>query len=767
MYELNRLGWHSFQKLCHTIAGEILGQTVESFPDSNDGGRDGAFTGKWKTVGEEDLRGPFVIQCKHKSQEGRSLTQSDISEELSKIEKLVKSGRCRSYILMTNAGVSGTQREKMCDRIKSKGVEYVRVFDYTWICRQIQEKKRLRMLVPRMYGLGDLSQILDDRAYEQAISILESMRDDLAKVVVTDAYARADKAVLEHRFVLLIGEPASGKTTIASLLSLAAFDQGDASILKLDNPEDVAKHWNPNEPSQFFWFDDAFGVTQYDQSLVNRWNQVLPRFHAMLRRRATIVMTSRDYIYNRAREQLKEPTFPLLRESQVVVDVRELSIQEKEQILYNHIRMGDQTQAYRTKIKQHLHDVANHPGFIPEIARRLGSSLFTKNLLVTASNIRRFVERREGVLQDIIKGLDNDSRAALALIYIRNGGLESPISPRPSERMLLDRMGSSYGGCSTAIEAMNGSLARSSLVNGDRVWQFSHPTVGDAYAATIVHKHELLEVLLQGGEPENLLNIVTCGEVGIENAVVVPKSFFSLMMQKLGRLEEIESSSTAPSSLEAKRLLFYFLAYRCSKEFLSLYLNQNQELPTLISRPRLMLEVVPEVPLAIRLHEFGLLPENQRKAIVASISNYALEGDDASALTNDGIRSLFTDHEYAELIDRLKIELLPRLEEVRIMWEEYFDPTERAMPDEHMDPLLEFLDSLLVTFGKDQDIARQIEHESDLVSHWIANCEWDNSEWDNSEWEEFESFPRQPESIRSAGETRSARSIFDDIDAEM
>lgn len=47
------------------------------------------------------------------------------------------------------------------------------------------------MLVPRVYGLGDLSQILDKRAYTQARAILESLREDLAKVVVTDAYRRA------------------------------------------------------------------------------------------------------------------------------------------------------------------------------------------------------------------------------------------------------------------------------------------------------------------------------------------------------------------------------------------------------------------------------------------------------------------------------------------------------------------------------------------------------------------------------------------------
>jgi hypothetical protein len=45
MYDLYNLSWHSFQELCLTITRGILGQTVESFLDSSDVGKDGAFAG--------------------------------------------------------------------------------------------------------------------------------------------------------------------------------------------------------------------------------------------------------------------------------------------------------------------------------------------------------------------------------------------------------------------------------------------------------------------------------------------------------------------------------------------------------------------------------------------------------------------------------------------------------------------------------------------------------------------------------------------------
>jgi len=113
MYDLHNLGWNSFQQLCHTIVGQVLGQTVESFLDSNDGGRDGAFAGQWNPTGHTDLSGRFVIQCKFTSRMNYNLRTSDLADELAKIKKLVAQGLCDSYVLMTNAGISGKRSEEI------------------------------------------------------------------------------------------------------------------------------------------------------------------------------------------------------------------------------------------------------------------------------------------------------------------------------------------------------------------------------------------------------------------------------------------------------------------------------------------------------------------------------------------------------------------------------------------------------------------------------------------------------------------------------
>jgi hypothetical protein len=755
MYELHNLGWNSFQQLCLTIAREILGQTVQSFLDSGDGGRDGAFTGTWKRNEQEDLEGRFVIQCKFTSRSNYLLRLSDLTDEVKKVKRLVARGLCDSYLLMTNAGLSGKRGEQIEAVLRKAGVKHVAILGSSWIEQQIHEKTHLRMLVPRVYGLGDLSKILDDRAYRQARAILESMREDLAKVVVTGAYQRAATALDKHGFVLLVGEPAAGKTTIASMLAMAAVDKWGALMLKLDDPGTVADRWDPDEPSQFFWVDDAFGVQQYENFLVHRWNHVLPQIKTMLRRGAKIVMTSRDYIYNSARNDLKESAFPLLKESQVVIDVHDLSLEEKRQILYNHLKLGRQPREFLSAVKPHLEAVAAHIRFIPETARQLSDPLFTKGLYIWRHALEEFVEKREQLLHEVLQGLDRHSKAALALIYMRNDSLGSPITLKSSEEEALQRLGSDLGNCIKALDALNGSLVLHSAASGSAVWRFKHPTIGDAYALILVQNPELLGVYIQGSAPEKLVEQVTCGDVRIERAVMVPNALFTLV---LARLREFPKSraykSGSLASWGSKWALYGFLARRCAKEFLKLYIEDTPGLLDRISEPGLMLSAMSEVDLVVRLHTLKLLPEQYRRRFIETVSQYAADGDDLAAMSNKSIRSVFGDSEFDELKRRVRSELLPRLDDVRRNVQSNHYSSES--PEEHMSSLMESFDTLKEHFADDQEAAGIIDRETRYANEWIG---------ENTP-EEPKRKPRKLGKVETADRPDGARSIFDDIDED-
>lgn len=405
-YELHTLGWKAFQTLCSTIVGEIWGQTVQGFFDSHDGGRDGAFYGSWVSPQGETLSGSFTVQCKFTADPNKQLRPSDFTEELPKAKRLAIRGLADNYFVFANANAKGTGDEETRKMFESiPGIKHCAVYGREIISRFIRESSRLRMLVPRIYGLGDLGQILDQRACDQAREILSALGDDLGKFVITEPYKRSAKALVEHGFVLLLGEPACGKSTIAAALAIGALDEWDCSTVKIRNAEDFRRFWNPHEPRQFFWVDDAFGVTQFEWPTGPAWNAVFPHMQAAIRQGARVLFTSRDYIYRFARQHLKETALPVLKESQVVIKVEDLSREEREQILYNHIRLGDQPPACRGLLKPFLPSVAKHVRFSPEIARRLGNPLFTRRLVVSSSGLDEFVGKPLELLREIVRTL--------------------------------------------------------------------------------------------------------------------------------------------------------------------------------------------------------------------------------------------------------------------------------------------------------------------------------------------------------------------------
>jgi len=740
-YELESLGWKAFQDLCSTIISEVLGQTVQSFLSSRDGGRDGAFHGTWTAPHGAGISGSFTVQCKFTSRKNASLSLADLEDELHKARRLAARGLADNYILMTNHSVSGRAEEDIRDAFLAiKGIRSFLPFGAEWITLKIRESSRLRMLVPRVYGLGDLSQILDERAYGQAREILSWMGDDLAKFVITDAHRKAANALIKPGFVLLLGEPASGKSTIAATLALGALDWWDCSTLKVRNAEEFVQHWNSNEPHQFFWVDDAFGALQYQRPMANDWSTAFPHMSAAIKKGTKILFTSRDYIYRAAEQDLKTTAFPLMRESQVIIQVQKLTDAEKAQILYNHIKLGDQPNAFKTQVKPFLPGVAASPRFLPEVARRLGGPLFTKNLPLSVQAITDFVERPLAFMVDVIRNLDCECRAALALIFMREGLVRSPMALTKEESEALECLGATKAGVREALKAMNGSLVRFIKAKARR-WTFRHPTIGDALAEVIAEDPELVDIYLAGVSPDKLLSEVTCGAVGIQGArLVVPPRAYDLVLRKLDRVKELSR-------------VFWFLSYRSDRDFIARYLERHPEATSRICAPRSYLSACVEVSLVCHLHEWGLLPEEERLRFVAEAKKLAVDTPDADFLTNPRIRAVLSDLEVLDILASVRWDLIEDLPCTIDVWLDNYERSED--PESYFEPLKGALSAYRRAFRADPAAVRLLDKGLAVIDGHISDLESDEKH------EDFDDDAYEP----SGSPARwGKRDIFDDVD---
>lgn len=601
------------------------------------------------------------------------------------------------------------------------------------------------MLIPRIYGLGDLSQILDELAHSQAKEILSALGDDLGKFVITEAYQRSAKALVEHGFVLLLGEAACGKSTIAAALAVGALDEWGCSTFKIRNADDFVAHSNPHDPKQFFWVDDAFGATQFDWSSAAAWNRVFPHMHAAIRRGARVLFTSRDYIYYSARQCLKESALPIIRESQVVIRVEQLSKEEREQILYNHIRLGSQQCRFKSQLKPFLSDVAAHPRFRPEIARRLGNPLFTKRLIVAKGGLDDFVAHPVDLLREIIRTIDTGSRSALALVFMRGGLLPSPIKMTSDEEKALTLIGGSISDVRSALNALDGSLLLHSLQGGVYSWRFKHPTVRDAFAVVIAEDRELMDIYLAGAPVDRLFNEVTCGDVGVQGVkVIVPSDRYELLITRL---------RTINTKMHLMlRQLHRFLAFRCDSEFLTRYITMHPEFVLGLSVGS-YLYAVSDVDVLVRLQEYGLLPETKRVAVAAAIRKLAVETPDAGFL-QEGVRKLLTVDEFAAILEDIRTILLPDLDNTIQSWRDNYD--EKDDPENHFDELVSALKGFRDELAEHTAATTQVESALVEIKGVIEELQSEQPQvQDSDDFMEVKS-----DEVGDDG----SRSVFDDVD---
>ncbi|MDE8815288.1 hypothetical protein P0C24_15255 [Citrobacter freundii] len=754
-FDLYKLGWKAFEDLVSCILKETLGQTFQVFSDGVDGGRDGAFYGSWsETSSGEIMNGSFTVQCKHTSKQDMKLPKSVICDELPKIERLARKGLADTYLLFTNYSVSADTAAMMEKKIRQAGAKIARIYGAEWINQNISSNPSLRRMVPRIYGLGDLSQIITHQAYRQAKGVLDSIISDLACFVPTDAYRRCAQALKEHGFVMLIGEPASGKTMIANLLALSAADEWELQTLILSSPEDLDRQWNPDDPGQFFWVDDAFGSNHCDFNRVQEWNQRLPKLKAAIHKGARVIFTSRSYIFRAAQSNLNTNKFELFNDIRVTIEVEKLSEAEKAMILYNHLKLGKQTKAFRGAIKNFLPAAASVPKFLPEVARRFSNPKFTKKLVCNESGVVDFFSKPVGVMADIIGRLAHAEKAALALVYANGGKLPIPLQPKdPQTDNILSAMQSSLGAVKSALQTLDDSLLKLSTVNDEHCWGFRHPTIRDAFATDVSGNPELIEIYLSGVTKEILIKEISCGDMGVEGIkLIVPRSRFKKVLKIIAPDSRIKAMGLPTLS---------FLATRCSPEFLGLFFNDDETKVYLLKLINFAEKHDNALAIFCRLNESNLLSDALRKKVLDRISHLAEIYYSDCFIDADFVGALLSQEENVSRLSTQKYifyNAIPdAIREIEDSWNVDDDVDEAFYDITHLlERFREENDSLSSDFGYDEDESKKNEKYLQIIE--AKKKELKQKQSDAVDYDELEAADAQEINLPFG------RSIFDDVD---
>lgn len=559
---LEDLGWASFQDLAIAYAEDLLEMPVITYAKVWDGGVDGEST--MFTVDPATAGRKWAIQAKHTSRTA-SITEAMLEAELAKLPALVDQD-FDAYLLVTNFSVTRLTASAIRRRVLAAGFKECQVHGRPMLVQRIRSSSKLRVLAPRVYGIGDLSLILDDRRAEQTAALLEASRQDLDRFVATDPYRVAVRALNTDGIVVLLGEPAAGKSTIARVLSVAADDCFGADPYVLHRLDDLSWHWNPSGRPRLFWVDDVFGSTQAEYGSAQTLNRRLPDLAAALDRGNKFVFTSRTYIWRAVAPQLKLSSHPRFTRGIVEVKVEDFSERDRALILANHVRLGDHPPDWRKKFISFAPAVARHPRFTPEVARRIGLVAFTGNLDLSAHALAAYVANPSSYLEELIGGLSPAGQAAMALLFMNGGELKVALPRGDDVAVVTEAFAVTAAQISGELEALEGALCQRQVEKEQPVWRFRHPSIGEAFATLAARSAVLLDVYLRGAPPERLLDELVCAGIKVKGAIVeIGLSHYDQLITRMkahhywGRRDGLRT---------------WFLIYRASAEFRRRYFDR-------------------------------------------------------------------------------------------------------------------------------------------------------------------------------------------------
>ncbi len=745
---LHTIGWRAFQDLCSQVCEVVLGSPVEIFREAQDGGQDAVFLIPSK-AGAPPIG---TVQCKHTSEAGKALRASDLSAEVGNVEELVRAGQADTYAFMTNMSVDAPVAAAMRAKLRALGVRKPHILGRQYIVRVIRSSARLRALVPQVYGLGDLTSIVDERLSEQSRALLDSWIPKLRTYVPTQAHRDAVNAITKHGVVLLLGNPSSGKSAIGAIVSTIASENPDNTVLALTSPRDFEAGWNPNDPGRFFWIDDAFGSNVLRDDYVQDWTSAFSKLRAAVKHGNRFLLTSRKHLYEAARRRLGQRNLAQFADGSAVVDVGELTFEEKAQILYNHVNFGEQSQSWRSSVKPHLAAVAKVDDFLPGIAERLGDPNFTKALAPRESSLVRFMEEPTEHLIDTVNALDDHLQAALILVYVHQTGFDPKDHDSSAAQAVAELTGFTLTKIQDCFVELKGSFLK---LSGDK-WTFAHPTISDAWTEILRQKPHMMAALIRGATIDTILGSFTCeGSSLIRDALVIPTALDDALIDRLNR---------TPDERHRNWMLFHFLSYRASE---TVFAKTIQQCPDVLRRSCWTTDLAsndPQLAVFARANRLGLLPDDLRLEAADALETAALTHLDVSFFVEEGMLALVPPLRLVGLGMTLRTTVLPSLED-RVD-EITVDIDLDEEPDSHFKKMLGVLERL-EAIGIDAHAVDLIDDVRDKVKRSVAAIEErkrerDEESEDDTDWTHI--VTQKKEDTPTPAPPAAKRSVFDDID---
>jgi hypothetical protein len=547
-YNLESLHWREFERLTAFYLKATIGEGVSVFDGSRDGGRDATFHGTANAFPSksEPYEGDWIFQAKHRTTRGSTIkaVQGELLRSLRKeLDKVFTKHNfhCDNYVYITNINASNQFRDQamevfkaFCNQQGLQGITF-RVIEYKDLEVFLANKPSARYSFPSLLAYTDLEKVFLRKEEIKNKGYLRFAHENIDKFVSTNHYLEAISRIRENSFLMLVGNPKSGKTSIVEAIALCFLEEGSYRPYFIRNTDEffTIASYLPSSEGALFICDDIFGMHELDRIKLSDWRDYFQSVMGLIDPNHKFVFTTRQYIYEEfANKSGLRAFFPGEQDpTRYVIKLSQLSEEEREQILEKHLEISALASGIIELALQAKPEILSCKDFSPEVIRSLVSLLAKTKVDAVPQVITRHIAHPNQYLYDFFNNIRTEKRLLL---------LALAVSPRSDATdvegtyltLLEDSDRNPTTVFPTFIREIDGSIIKQRQYLDSSEIEYYHPSMYDVIIGTCKKDKHYRCLVLQNANFD-LLSLITLQEVDEEETMNI-----RLVLDEFGGLRE-------------------------------------------------------------------------------------------------------------------------------------------------------------------------------------------------------------------------------------
>ncbi len=361
-----------FEYLCKDVMTRRLGIDLERFGKGKDGGID---------LTDDAYHRNIVIQVKHYIKTDFNGLLQSLKKEVEKVKKI----NPKQYYVCCSKELTPQNKAKIFSLFKDYMDSSANIITAIEISDFLENPENIDILRKHFKLWIDSTSILSDflsnDVFIDSEVLLAGIDNEVNLFVRTAAFEEALKCLENNKALIIIGNPGVGKTITSKMIVLYYASLGYRVRYTTDGTDlKGLKRSLSQSPDtkEVILLDDCFGQAYFNMK-ETQGNELIQLIkYVNIRSNKVLIMNSRVTIYNEAEQRTQELIRSFDREEYkaYILNLDNISLEEKAKIFYNHLFFSEVPQEYFDNIKEDkkYRDIVKHKNYNPRIVDFVCSS---------------------------------------------------------------------------------------------------------------------------------------------------------------------------------------------------------------------------------------------------------------------------------------------------------------------------------------------------------------------------------------------------------